>query len=1128
MPELRVELLGPIRAWSGAREVALGSSRPRAVFAMLATRHNSVVSRDELIDGVWGAGAPATAAGSLHTYISTLRKSLEPERARRAAATLLRSVGSGYRLRVDGVDVAEFNRLRERAKQLLDTDAGGALRLVDDALGLWHGEALSGIAGPFAEAERVRLGELRAATVELHAEAGLAAGRHDDMVAELATFVREHPLRERPRELLMLALHQSGRNAEALATYREARQVLVDELGIEPSLSLRRMHDQILAGETASAPVRVPAPRRETTRVAPGLVGREPELARVRALVDDVAAGAGRCLWLEGEMGIGKSALVATALAWAESAGCQIAHAAADELGQRFPLRLVLDALGVDTDSPDPRRATVATTLRDRAAQPMLAGGDPVVALIDELLTLVKTLCADGPLVLALDDLHWADEASMLVWHRLAEETGRRPLLLIGATRPVPHRTEVDRLRLDAAVRGGVSVDLVPLNEPDVARMVSDLVGAPPGPYLREVTARAGGNPLYVHEITHTLLRDQAVAVGAGTAEVGREWVDLAPASLVSAVTGRLGYLSDITRKVLRSAALLYCGGVAVEELSIVLGSPASDLVPSFDEAIAAGVLRTDGPRLVFRHPVLRQALYEGIAPAIRDALHNQAAKALAEAGAPVEHVARQLIAAGGEARRWVTGWLITATPVLIYRAPLVAVELLGRAVRDDDRDTALRVTCQALLAGVLFRIGRDDDAERNARQALQSLTEPNRTAELRWILAYVPYRASRAEEALMTLEEALADPVLPDVWRARLLSLLALVQRSGVGELDSAVETARAAIEVGERVHDGFAVGQALGILWQVDAVRRDYLAAVRHLDQALAVVGTDLSLTDLRLVLLDNRIFTLQCLDRLAEATADLDLAMAVAGTSHPVAGLHIAGAVHYFWLGRWDEALAEINAVLDDPEFTGYGLREGGGAQLLMHGVAALIAAHRDDDTALRRHLEAGTNLPLVTAADRENCDFLLAAQATAEWRKGNLAEGIATLGAILVTKNASMMLRHQWLPDLVRLALERGDLVTAEAAVVACELEAARESTPARAAAAARRCRALLDADPAGLWEVITHYQTTGREYELAQTVADLARVLGSAGKTSEAAAARARADALHREMGAAWDIRHKER
>lgn len=1117
--ELRVELLGPVRAWSGGREVALGSARPRAVFAMLATRQNSVVSREELIDGVWGEGAPATAAGSLHTYISSLRKSLEPERARGVAPRLLTSAGSGYRLSVDRdrVDVAEFTRLRGQAERLLTaSDAHGALRVLDEALGLWQGEALSGVSGPFAEAERVRLGELRAVTVELRAEAGLAAGRHAELVAELVTLVHEQPLRERPRELLMLALHRSGRTAEALAAYRDARQVLVTELGIEPSPALRRLHDQILAGETTQSPV--PPARPVASRVMPALVGRAAEMDVVRTLVAGVAAGRGRCLWVEGEMGIGKSALVAAVLAQAERAGCQVAHAAADELGQRFPLRLVLDGLDVDVESTDPRRAAVAVALHDRPGQPIVANGDPVVGAIDQLVTLVKALCADGPLVLALDDLHWADEASMLVWHRLAAETARRPLLLVGATRPVAHRPELGRLRDDVAARG-VTLDLDPLAELDVASLVNDLIGAPPGPHLREITARAGGNPLYVHEIADALLRDQAVALGAGTAEVAREWLDRAPGSLVSAVTGRLGFLSDTTRRVLRSAALL---GVefTVGDLSVVLGRPVSDLVRSFDEAITAGVLRGAGTRLVFRHPVLRYALYEGTPVAIRDALHHQAARALADAGAPAEHVAKQLLAADGDAGPWVAAWLEAAVPVLMYRAPLVTVDLLQRVVRIEDCDSAARTTFRAHLASVLFRIGRDIEAERQARLALPSLTDPGLIAEIRWILAYVPYRASRAEEALDALDAALGDPLVPDVWRARLLSLLALVQRAGVGELEVAAETAQRAIDLGERASDRFAVGQALEILWQVEAVRRDYATAVGYLDKALAVVRTDLSLTDLRLVLLDNRMFTLQCLDRLDEATADLDLALEIAGRSHPVAGLHIAGAVHYFWLGRWDDALAEIDAVLGDPEFTGFGLREGGGPQLLMHGVAALIATHRDGDVS--RHLDAGLNLPLVTASDRENCDFLLAAQTMAEYRAGNLAEAITTLGTILVTKHALMMLRHQWLPDLVRLALERGDTVTAEAAVVACELEADQEATPARAAAAARRCRALLDGDPDALVPVIDHYSSAGRVYELAQTLEDYAVLLHRAGRPAEAA--HARAVSLYREMGAEWDIR----
>jgi hypothetical protein len=243
-----------------------------------------------------------------------------------------------------------------------------------------------------------------------------------------------------------------------------------------------------------------------------------------------------------------------------------------------------------------------------------------------------------------------------------------------------------------------------------------------------------------------------------------------------------------------------------------------------------------------------------------------------------------------------------------------------------------------------------------------------------------------------------------------------------------------------------------------------------VGHLDKALAVVGTDLSLTDLRLVLLDNRM-------------------------------LLLTGAV-----GRRD------------------GRDRRRARRSLMHGVAALISVHRGDIESLEAHLDAGLKLPLVTAADQENCDFLLAAEAMAEWYRGNLPEAITVLGAILDTKHALMILRHQWLPDLVRMALDYGDVDTARAAVMACELEAAQETTPARAAAAARRCRCVLDGDPDGLRQVIDHYQGVGRTYELARTAEDFAMLLRRAGRATEAEAAHSRAVALYRELGAGWAVR----
>ncbi|RKT55319.1 BTAD domain-containing putative transcriptional regulator [Saccharothrix australiensis] len=1131
---LRVALLGPVLAWVGGREVALGSSRQRGLFAVLALRPGAVVRRDELIRAVWGDAAPATAEGSVYTYVSLLRKALEPDRPRGAASRLLESIGSGYRLVLepDATDVVEFEALVRRARQQLDGGAPrAALRTLDAALARWRGTPLAGLAGPFARTHRQRLDEARSAARELRAEAALAAGAHVEVISELGALISEEPLRERPRELLMSALHLAGRSAEALEVFREAERVLRAELAAEPGPGLRAAYDRVRGARPGA-----PALQREAERVLPPpdrgpaeplLLGRDAELATVRGLVADVAAGRGRALWVEGELGIGKSTLVGAALARAGAAGLQVAHAAADELGARFPLRPALHALGVEEGSADPRRAEVARALRDRrpVAGSVFAGGDPTAFAVDRLVALVERLCADGPLLLALDDLQWADDDTAELWHRLGAATGRLPLLLIGAARGVPHRAGVARLRRDTESRGGVVLDLAPLSDRAVAGIVAALVGAEPGPGLRRIAARIGGNPLYARELADALVRERAVRVRSGLADVAPDLPDRVPRSLVSAVADRLDFLSPATRQVLRCAALLG-GEFAVSDLSVVLGRPVPGLLPAFGEAMAAGVLRDAGTRVAFRHPLIRQALYEGTPAAERAELHRRAARELAAVDAPAEHVAEQLLAASeadevcAEAVRWVR----ERSPALVHRAPLVAVELLQRCLRSpagrDDPDGVLT----AHLGSALFRIGHDAAAEEQARRALPRLRDPDRVAEARWTLAYVPHRASRPDAALAALHEALADPVLTDTWRARLLSLLALVQRAGVGDLDAAADSARRAIEAGRRAGDPFAVGQALEVWWQVDAVRRDYVRAVGHLDRALEVVGTDPGLTDLRLVLLDNRVFTLQCLDRLDEATEALRTAFAEAGPGTPLAGLHVAAAVHGFWLGDWDDAAARLDAVLSDEQaFTGFGLRDGGPA-LLLHGVAALIAVHRDDGPRLAEHLAAGAALPLVTAADRENCDFLVAARALASARDGDHAGALALLGPILDPCYAQMLLRHQWLPELVRLALACGDRGTARAAAAACEEEAARETTTARAAAAAMRCRCLVEGDAEGLLDVAAHYRSVGRTFELAQTLEDRAVLLDRRGSAVEATEVRREAVGLYRGMGAVWDVR----
>ena len=237
----------------------------------------------------------------------------------------------------------------------------------------------------------------------------------------------------------------------------------------------------------------------------PQWVGRTQELAILRAAAKALRGGDGTVVWVEGESGIGKSSLVAEALA-ASDPGWEIGWGMADQLSERLPLRVMLDCLQVRPGSPDPRRAQAADLLRSRRPG-LFADGDESTG-VEALLTLADELCAAAPTVILVDDLQWADEASLMVWHQLAASIGQLRLLLIGTCRPAPRRQEVQQVRAAVVRRGGAVVTLGPLPETDVTSLVTAMVGAPPGDALRRLTAQAAGNPLYVRELVEALVRE--------------------------------------------------------------------------------------------------------------------------------------------------------------------------------------------------------------------------------------------------------------------------------------------------------------------------------------------------------------------------------------------------------------------------------------------------------------------------------------------------------------------------------------------------------------------------------------------------------------------------------------------
>jgi DNA-binding CsgD family transcriptional regulator len=833
-------------------------------------------------------------------------------------------------------------------------------------------------------------------------------------------------------------------------------------------------------------------------------------------------------VWVEGEAGIGKSSLVAEALASANQPGWDIGWGGADQLISRLPLRVMQECLQARPRSTDPRRAHAASLLSGARLGPVADNAS--VKGIEVLLTLADELCAAAPTVLVLDDLQWADDASLAVWDELASSISQMRLLLIATCRLAPLRPEVKYARAAVMRRGGQFLGLKPLAEPDVTALVTSMVGGTPGERLLRLTAQADGNPFYLRELVDGLLREQAVEIRA-VADVAPQHEKL-PVSLAGVLDGRIGSVSEGTTQLLRVAALLG-SRFSVADMSIVMRRPAMELAPGLQEAVAAGIVEEADAELAFRHPLIRQSLYESTPEALRMALHAEAAKELAAAGTDALSVAKQLSGAGRQGDgTWARSWLVQATPELVTRAPQLAVDLLRPELRpdlkraqggDDAWDTLTVGLVRALLS-----VGNFGEAVSRASQALAMPADTARQGERCWALSHaLVYTGHGQEIAIREIRSVLAQAGLPRLWQARLLAVLAMIERLPSG-IEVSRTAAREALTAAEEVGDPSASAQALYALWLANSIGRDHVGALDSIDRALRVMGDDPLHDDLRSSSLDSRTFTLQNLDEWHQAELALRQSREFARQSgRPDRGTLFSAAVLGYWLGKWDDAIAELGpGDADEPTLANSFLRERWAA-LLLHGVGALIAGRRDQRAAAARHLKDGLALPIESVTDRENQDFLVAAHALSLEQAGETRQAMERLAGLVPRSDNEMTLAHQWMPDLVRLALAAGDTGQAHAAARICQEEAEAETKPARAYAASLRCSGLLEADPDRLADAVAHYRSTGPAVDLPAAMEDLAVVLAGHGRVEEARNALNEAIGLYEGIGARWDIKRAD-
>ncbi|HUZ38961.1 MAG TPA: AAA family ATPase [Streptosporangiaceae bacterium] len=844
------------------------------------------------------------------------------------------------------------------------------------------------------------------------------------------------------------------------------------------------------------------------------LVGRDSETAMLVRFMTEVAGGQGRPVLIEGEPGIGKSALVRAALAEAAGAGCQVFWGAGDELGQALPLLPLLDALRVREPSTNPRRNTIVRLLRGEFTADR--GVDLSAALAEQLLALIAEQCATVPTIVVIDDLQWADQASVALWGRLARSARQVPLLLVGMMRPVPQRD--DLLALRRAVDDAARLQLTGLTATAVAELVAALAGGKPDGGLLRLADGAAGNPLYVTELVAALARSSRLSI------TGTGAVDLTsgptPSSLSAAIADRLGFVPGPVRRVLRAAALL---GVdfAVPDLATVLGRGVADLVPAVDEARAAGVLAESGDDLGFRHPLIRAALYDEIAVPVRAAWHRDAARALAEAGAPADRVARQLLwAVGGPDGTsdpmddWILGWLASTAELLVGQAPRAAAGLLSQAVASSPPGSAQHDCLVGRLADALYRIGDAAGAEQVANHALAHAVEPDLLVDLHWTLAQCRMQAGRSAESLSTLNQALASPGISARHRARLLVLTARAHDS-LGEIETAGRVATAALAAASEAGDNWAIGWALHVLTIVTAMQGQTADALPLFDRALTVTQADPALTDLRLLLQINKAITLGGLDRYEEALTAARQARQLAdraGTVVRLAQAHSALGQLLFDTGRWDDAMAEVEVLHDD-------MKEPGAA-CCDHGIAAVICFHRGEVNAARGHLAAA--VPYATRIGNRVVGPLALARSLDREQAGALPDALAMLTAGFADNKEELDEIEDLFPDAVRLATTTGDIGTAKAIADHAVALATGSEIPHRQANALY-CRSLLDDDATRLLAAAERYGDAGRPLLCAKALEAAAGDFVRADDRGQARAAFTRAVDIYLSLGAATDV-----
>jgi DNA-binding CsgD family transcriptional regulator len=831
---------------------------------------------------------------------------------------------------------------------------------------------------------------------------------------------------------------------------------------------------------------------------ADGLVGRDAELALAVGEVARLRDGRAAVLTIEGEAGVGKTRLVEAILDDARSSGMALFCGRAHPFERTRPFGVVAAALGLSARSPDPRSAGIGALLVGQGGHASEPVGDIQYHVVDDIVDLVETACAEGPVVLVAEDIHWADTASLLTILSIVRRLPLAPLLSVVTTRPAPLPGEAVRLLDDLAASGGRTLRLPPLEPPDVAALATHVLGAPPGPGLATMLAKAGGNPLWVTAMLRSLAGDGALRSTSDGIDVTSSEL---PASLGELVVRRLRDLPRPTLDLLQVTAVLG-DAVSLRDVAAVARRTPADVAGELGDAFDAQLLEEVDERVAFRHQLVHDAVYQHVPAPARRLLHREAAVALMAAGADRLDVADHLMLGAERGDEKAVEWLREAAREASGQAPPVTLELLRRAEAllpggHRDADVVSAEVVQALL-----RAGSVAEASARAEAVLARRHAAEVDTPLRVALVGALALQNRAEELTAVVEASLRDP---DRLRPA-EQVLMLAQQSWAltytGDPRAGEAAAARALDIAEQARDTAMSVWALTALLVAVGRQARFDDALAHARRAATLAAGS---PDTRSLPLQPKFFLGLALfdcDLVGEARAAFRSALDDEfGSAWWLSDTLLADAQAAFAIGEWDDAVPGLIAG-------GQAAREKGNDLLASQSLAyRTVIATATGDLRTARELASGFTASLEGDQLSYNAGVLTFAAAGLKAAEGDRQAAYdLLLRCWRVDAARESRFYHRCLaPDLVRLALALGrrDVAAEVADTVAAGVDLAPEVPTVRSLAL--RCRGLVDGEVEPLIEAVALARQAPLLVEHAGACEDAARLLAQGGRRDEAAA-----------------------